>query len=89
MSICPIYSNELCVLKTISNPGLATVFFKLPLADIKNGWDHDCKGLIENCCFAYFSTWLSVASGEITVADPGVCINTGADALVNCIVKSP
>jgi O-acetyl-ADP-ribose deacetylase (regulator of RNase III) len=51
MSICPTYSNELCVLKTISNPGLASVFFKLPLADIKNGWDHDCKGVIENCCF--------------------------------------
>jgi O-acetyl-ADP-ribose deacetylase (regulator of RNase III) len=51
MSNCPIYSNDLCVLKTISNPGLASVFFKLPLVEIKNDWESDCKGNISNCCF--------------------------------------
>lgn len=51
MSLCPTYSKNRCVLKTVSNPELTSVFFNLPVISLVENWEKDCQGLIENCCF--------------------------------------
>lgn len=51
MILCPTYANNRCILKTISNPELTSVFFNLPVVSLQDNWNSNCQGDINLCCF--------------------------------------
>ena len=50
-SKCPVYLENNCFVKTISNSNFISKFKNIPLEVLSGKWNDDCQGNIDNCSF--------------------------------------